>query len=259
MVGNTPFAELYRRLMKEAIGRRDDWVRSRKPPGRPAPASDLGKSWVPKDIARALGVDVRTAQTWSARKNPQEPSESNLLKLERLFFGDAPHPDQRDAFRAALQSQYQFRKEREAGESWDISERGSPYRGIAASLTDRDAAVFFGRRAQMNALISKVQSCSCVFVVGASGAGKSSLVWAGLIPSLLRGNAIPGSAGWIWTRLTPGGPTEPLRALLGALAAQTTPAADSEQPACRDSDRIPQAVDDALAGRPGDPKLLLFI
>lgn len=58
-----------------------------------------------------------------------------------------------------------------------------PYRGLFA-FQEADAAVFFGRQSVTHQLISMVKRHSIVAVVGASGSGKSSVVFAGLVPAL---------------------------------------------------------------------------
>ncbi|MGI3197809.1 AAA family ATPase [Streptomyces sp. GLT-R25] len=62
----------------------------------------------------------------------------------------------------------------------------SPYKGLEAFGQD-DAPLFFGRDAMTDDLVAAVDSSGLVPVVGASGAGKSSLVRAGLMPRLAAG------------------------------------------------------------------------
>jgi diguanylate cyclase (GGDEF)-like protein len=59
----------------------------------------------------------------------------------------------------------------------------NPYRGLEA-FTEDDAAVFFGREAESQALAERVMARPVTVVVGSSGVGKSSLVQAGLLPRL---------------------------------------------------------------------------
>ncbi len=98
---------------------------------------------------------------------------------------------------------------------------GSPFPGLRA-FTSADAPIFFGRGAETDALIERLQDDAPRFiaVVGASGSGKSSLVGAGLIPRLLD-NAIAGSRDWQWIRFTPGSARsgDPFAALGNALRA----------------------------------------
>ena len=58
-----------------------------------------------------------------------------------------------------------------------------PYRGLFA-FREEDARFFFGREIFTQKLVDTVQKQSLVAVIGASGSGKSSVVFAGLIPNL---------------------------------------------------------------------------
>ncbi|KYC42697.1 hypothetical protein WA1_15255 [Scytonema hofmannii PCC 7110] len=58
-----------------------------------------------------------------------------------------------------------------------------PYQGLSA-FGEEEADFFFGRETFVDALVAAVQSKSLVPVVGASGSGKSSVVFAGLVPRL---------------------------------------------------------------------------
>lgn len=58
-----------------------------------------------------------------------------------------------------------------------------PYRGLAA-FREEDAAFFYGRESVCSQLVTAVTNKPLVGVIGASGSGKSSSVFAGLIPSL---------------------------------------------------------------------------
>ena len=59
----------------------------------------------------------------------------------------------------------------------------NPYRGLEP-FTAEQAALFFGRDADIAALTGRVRAQPVVVIVGPSGAGKSSIVQAGLIPAL---------------------------------------------------------------------------
>lgn len=79
-------------------------------------------------------------------------------------------------------------RRRTDGVSWDIATRGSPFRGLAP-FDEAHASVFFGRSTMVRRLAARLRSAAAggfplVFVLGASGSGKSSLVRAGLIPHL---------------------------------------------------------------------------
>ena len=58
-----------------------------------------------------------------------------------------------------------------------------PYQGLSA-FREKDAPYFFGRESFTQQLVKAVQKQSFVPIVGASGSGKSSVVFAGLIPQL---------------------------------------------------------------------------
>lgn len=60
-----------------------------------------------------------------------------------------------------------------------------PYRGLFA-FSEQDAHLFFGREKFVADLSARVYHDSLVAVVGASGSGKSSAVFAGLVPQLRR-------------------------------------------------------------------------
>ena len=58
-----------------------------------------------------------------------------------------------------------------------------PYKGLSA-FTEEDAKYFFGRKSAIADLVQAVDTQPLVGVIGASGSGKSSLVFAGLVPYL---------------------------------------------------------------------------
>jgi WD40 repeat protein len=58
-----------------------------------------------------------------------------------------------------------------------------PYRGLFA-FREKDAAFFFGRTLVIQALLTAVKQQPLIALIGASGSGKSSVVFAGLIPLL---------------------------------------------------------------------------
>ena len=77
----------------------------------------------------------------------------------------------------------------QSGFEWDP--RRPPYPGLAA-FEREDAAVYFGRDAEVRELIDRLRArrtmggARMVVVLGASGSGKSSLVRAGVLPRLAR-------------------------------------------------------------------------
>ncbi|WP_297325424.1 SUMF1/EgtB/PvdO family nonheme iron enzyme [Nitrosomonas sp.] len=80
---------------------------------------------------------------------------------------------------------------------------GDPYPGLRAFLTS-EADRFFGRDAEIEALIERllVRSERFLAVIGSSGSGKSSLVYAGLIP-VLTTTAVSGGVRWFPVSFSP--------------------------------------------------------
>ncbi|MBM4359087.1 MAG: serine/threonine-protein kinase PknK, partial [Deltaproteobacteria bacterium] len=80
----------------------------------------------------------------------------------------------------------------------------SPYRGLSP-FSEEHAGFFFGREAEVGALLERLRHQPVVAVVGPTGAGKSSFVHAGLIPRLRE------QGRWTMLRMRPGG--KPFEAL----------------------------------------------
>jgi WD40 repeat protein/transcriptional regulator with XRE-family HTH domain len=85
---------------------------------------------------------------------------------------------------------------------------GSPYRGLAA-FEQHDAGLFFGREAATAQVLERMSRClagtGLLVVSGVSGAGKSSLLQAGVLPRIRENGlaAAPEAASWPWVVLTP--------------------------------------------------------
>lgn len=85
--------------------------------------------------------------------------------------------------------------------------KGTPYRGLE-SFDYEHAAVFFGRTraigAVKEALIRQAaDGCAFVLVFGMSGGGKSSLVRAGVLPTITQPGVIEGVGLWRWCVFRP--------------------------------------------------------
>ena len=141
---------------------------------------------------------------------------------------------------------------------------GSPFPGLRP-FTDKDAPIFFGRGRETDELLARLRDPGQRFiaVVGASGSGKSSLVWAGLIPRLL-GGALQGSADWAWVRFTPGELGD--NPFISLAACWKTALESVGQTAREFADelllapgRLDGLVRIGLANRPSSAELLLFI
>ncbi len=117
---------------------------------------------------------------------------------------------------------------------------GCPYRGLLP-YEQAHETVFFGRERLIATLAGTLAQAGIVMVTGASGAGKTSLLQAGLVPALARGVQVPGSSSWSRISMTPG--THPLTELSTQLAQL--------------GDRDPAVVRKGLADAPQDAHLLV--
>src|SRR6185295_7177023 len=70
-----------------------------------------------------------------------------------------------------------------------------PFPGLRP-FDSSESHLFFGRDGQSDQLIERLKRTRFLTVVGTSGSGKSSLIWAGLLPALHAG-FMPG-AGSLW-------------------------------------------------------------
>ena len=132
-----------------------------------------------------------------------------------------------------------------------------PTRAWSASRP-ADAGLFHGREQLVAQLVARLVAARFVAVVGPCGSGKSSLVRAGLLPTLA-GGALPGSDTWVPVVLAPG--ADPLGALAERLA-PLLPGADPAALAARlaaGPDALDQVAAEALAGRPETARLLLVV
>src|SRR5260370_12285740 len=84
----------------------------------------------------------------------------------------------------------------------------SPYRGLSA-FQEQDAPFFFGRETAVGQLVEAVRRKPLVAMIGSSGSGKSSVVFAGLLPQIRL------QRGWLVASFHPG--DYPFRALAAAL------------------------------------------
>jgi len=115
---------------------------------------------------------------------------------------------------------------------------GCPYRGLLP-YDQAHEAVFYGRERLTAELAGKLAGTGIVMVTGASGAGKTSLLQAGLVPALARGVQVPGSSSWPVVSLT--ATARPLTDLAAGLASL--------------SGGDPAAIRQMLADAPGEAHL----
>ena len=139
-----------------------------------------------------------------------------------------------------------------------------PYRGLEP-FREEDAAFFCGRDDAIHDLVARVQAHAFVAVVGPSGSGKSSLVFAGLLPALRQQRQ---TTMWDVVSFRPG--ASPLRALaaaFGTIPENAGPAAidtylESEATAYRTggAGMLANIVNDRLDAAPEKPdRLLIYV
>jgi serine/threonine protein kinase/formylglycine-generating enzyme required for sulfatase activity len=130
---------------------------------------------------------------------------------------------------------------------------GNPYRGLH-SFEAEHRALFFGRRAEIGAVIDRLRSEPLVLVAGDSGVGKSSLCRAGVLPHVEE-SAIGDARTWSVVALVPG------RRPLVALAAALAPHLDVDEEALLKNLCLePAALARSLRRHHGDTKgLVLFV
>jgi tetratricopeptide (TPR) repeat protein len=157
------------------------------------------------------------------------------------------------------------------GESSQLRAGICPYRGLRA-FREEDEAFFCGRESFTEKLFEALETRSFIAVVGASGSGKSSVVHAGLIPTLRHkgsGNK-PGTTVWDIVTMRPfealEGPLHSLAScflpLLQRDASEVKRLADVETLAASFSSGVLQlrtAVQRVLDNQPGTDRLLLVV
>ncbi|THD70965.1 MAG: ATP-binding protein, partial [Bradyrhizobium sp.] len=100
--------------------------------------------------------------------------------------------------------------------------KGSPFRGLATYRFEH-APIFFGRseatKVAVEHLVENAEAgLPFLLVLGASGAGKSSLVQAGILPALGAHGVVPGVAAWRRAVIRPAGhPGGPFMALASGI------------------------------------------
>ncbi|MGD9093774.1 MAG: adenylate/guanylate cyclase domain-containing protein, partial [Anaerolineales bacterium] len=192
--------------------------------GEPIVAS---MGYVGMDVHRAAriahvghGGQVLLSETTAALVVDELPEGVELLDLGRHLLKDMRRPEHiRQLVIEGLPAEFppltslehlppvELRQPRQVGES--------PYRGLA-TFREQDAGFFFGREGFSERLFKAVQAKPLVAViVGASGSGKSSVVYAGLLPTLRsEGN-------WLIATLRPG--NQPFYALAASLLPELDP------------------------------------
>ena len=181
-----------------------------------------------RDLARSIGAPSGTLGDYLSGRHLPSAAQLPMLRraLERCGVTD---PDEIERWFAAI------RRIRAATDRRGMrSPRApSPYRGLAA-FEPEDAALFFGRSAETEAILSALRALArdggashgVAAVIGPSGAGKSSLLRAGVVAAIRAGGL--GEHGTACVVTTPG--SAPLRAFAAAVAELRAESADSTAP-----------------------------
>ena len=103
------------------------------------------------------------------------------------------------------------RRMHDAGRREAVWKNGSPFRGLQAFDVEH-APIFFGRSADSHRIIEQLKNQeeagrAFVLVTGNSGSGKSSLVRAGVLPTLMTPSTWPQIDHWLYAILRPAGAT----------------------------------------------------
>ncbi|MFD9980159.1 hypothetical protein ACFWZJ_07200 [Streptomyces massasporeus] len=161
------------RPVRVSAQRISDWRRARNVPAQfPALAA----------VLHVLIPDARRS-----RPTPVSPGLYDLGQWQRLWERAVADPV---GERPAASESATEERQRSADETASAPGGVCPYRGLA-SYRREDARWFFGRERSTDALVSQLGAVAgaggLVMLVGASGAGKSSLLNAGLVPALRDG------------------------------------------------------------------------
>jgi WD40 repeat protein/class 3 adenylate cyclase len=151
---------------------------SRASGGLPGAVYELTSEWADQEATRRLAAAAEwLAEGRTTRRADLEFANNVIgLKLVRFYGDEAPDGTTKP------------------GEC--------PYKGLA-SFEQLDAQLFFGRERLVGELAARTVASGLLAVVGPSGIGKSSLIAAGLLPSI-RAGLLPGSGNWQIAVIRPG-------------------------------------------------------
>lgn len=167
------------------------------------------KANLTEEISRGISdqQSVRTNQSWGVNFG-----RYNVLDIKGNIIGTLNGFTYEEVIKliAELRSQEQTK----------IYSGRQPYLGLM-TYQESDTDLFFGRDKLVEELTSRLAGERFLCLSGPSGSGKSSLIRAGVIPALRRGQHVPGSDKWLIESLTPGDqPIESLALTMSAMALQ---------------------------------------
>ena len=158
--------------------------------GVPGRVHEVMSEWADQEATRRLAAAGEFLASERRERTADLEFANNVigLKLARLYGDEAPA---------------------------EIAAGACPYKGLA-SFDAEDAGLFFGRERLVGELAARTVGAGLLAVVGTSGSGKSSVIAAGLLPSL-RAGLLPGSERWSTAAMRPGEhPLAELETLVGA-------------------------------------------
>ncbi|WP_405652105.1 AAA family ATPase [Streptomyces sp. NBC_00019] len=200
------------RPIRVSAQRISDWRRARNVPAQFA--------------ALAAVLHVLIPQARRERPTPVSPGLYDLARWQQLWERAVSDPA---GEHSAISAEEEEQPPPEASAVLGVC----PYRGLA-SYRQEDARWFFGRDRSTEALIAQLHAAEktggLVMLVGASGAGKSSLLHAGLVPALQDGtrDAETTQARTV-LQLVPG--TDPLKELTRQIPELAEAVSAAEEPA----------------------------
>ncbi|MCJ7432507.1 MAG: hypothetical protein MUO77_03375 [Anaerolineales bacterium] len=201
--------------------------------------------WILDELKDAL-EEVRFQQTiqLATQKEQLELQREQLAKTNLLL------KKQQDIVPARKN------KEKPEAEELPPADIPCPYKGLVA-YQPQDADDFFGREKLVAEIFARLAGTSFLGVIGPSGSGKSSVVQAGLIPSLWKGG-LPGSDKWKTIILTPG--SHPLDELSARIALQKGISPGSLLEGLKkDPDTLRLAIKQILVGESSETKLFFVV
>ncbi len=163
-----------------------------------APEQLRGEAPGPHTDVYSLGMVA--AELFGLSNNGEHEPGDGVGRVIRV----ATAPDPADRYPDGLVLLEAFRQAVGRAPAPSGPEPRNPYKGLLP-FSEADAGDFFGREELVDRLLDRLRDPADRFlvVVGPSGSGKSSVVRAGLIPALRRGE-LPGSEGWLVAEMVPG-------------------------------------------------------
>src|SRR5262252_800125 len=191
-----------------------------------------GAKLTQEELAAAAGVSPRSVSNLERGINRTAHKDTAILLASALGLAGPAAELFVAAARGNVPSAQVLAAAEAAGPRATVT--ASPYRGLAA-FGEQDAAFFFGREAVTGQVLDRMSRClagaGLLVVSGVSGAGKSSLLRAGVLPRIRADGlaSAPGAAWWPRVVFTP------THAPLDELALRVAPLAGADAAAMRRS------------------------